>query len=162
MGALEVGMKPRTHLASGRAPLGTRLGRHLVSRLAFLALAALVWVEVAGAGEGAPAAGQAATGVEVIGQVTLSLMLVVAVLLVLAWAMRRLNRFQPQGASSLRVLGGLSLGARERILLVGVGDKRLLVGVSPGGLRTLLVLDEGTRQEATPPPETSFSVRRLP
>ena len=111
---------------------------------------------------GPAAAGQAVTGIEVVGQVTLSLMLVVAVLLVLAWAMRRLSQLQPQGASSLRVLEGLRLGARERILLVEAGDRRLLVGVSPGGLRTLLVFDEGTGREASVPAETSFSVKEFP
>jgi flagellar protein FliO/FliZ len=96
----------------------------------------------AGAAEG-PAASPAVPGVEVLGQVTLSLILVVALLLALAWALRRFSRLQPQEGVSLRLLGGLSLGARERILLVQADDRRLLVGVSPGGLRTLLVLDEG-------------------
>ncbi|MGV0949622.1 MAG: flagellar biosynthetic protein FliO [Azonexus sp.] len=136
----------------------TPLGRGRASRLTLLALAASVGPAAAGAG----AAGQAITGVEVVGQVTLSLMLVVAVLLVLAWAMRRLGRFQSQTASNLQVLGGLRLGARERILLVEAEGRRLLVGVAPGGLRTLLVFDEGTGREATAPAATSFSVKEFP
>ena len=95
----------------------------------------------------APAAAPPVSGIEVLGQVTLSLILVVVLLLALAWALRRLSRLQPQGAASLRVLGGLSLGARERILLVEADDQRLLVGVSPGGLRTLLVLEPGQRAD---------------
>ena len=133
----------------------TQLG----SGLTLLALAASVGPVAAGPGA---AAGQSVTGVEVVGQVTLSLMLVVAVLLVLAWAMRRLGRFQSQGAASLRVLGGLRLGARERILLVEAEGRRLLVGVAPGGLRTLLVFAEGTGREAAAPAATSFSVKEFP
>lgn len=104
-----------------------------------------------------PAAAPAVSGVEVLGQVTLSLILVVVLLLALAWALRRLNRLQPQGAASLRLLGGLSLGARERILLVQAEDKRLLVGVSPGGLRTLLVLDDGADAGEPAPPRAGGS-----
>ena len=96
----------------------------------------------------APAAAPPVSGIEVLGQVTLSLILVVVLLLALAWALRRLSRLQPQGAASLRMLGGLSLGTRERILLVEADGQRLLVGVSPGGLRTLLVLKPGQRADA--------------
>ena len=145
-------MNRQTQLGIGRASLD--------GRLTLLAFA--VFVGPVTAGTGGTATGQAITGVEVVGQVSLSLMLVVAVLLVLAWAMRRLSRFQPQGAPSLRVLGGLRLGARERILLVEAGDRRLLVGVSPGGLRTLLVFEEGAGREATAPAEASFSVKEFP
>jgi flagellar protein FliO/FliZ len=88
------------------------------------------------------------SGIAVLGQVSLSLILVVAVLLLLAWALRRINRLQPHGAVRLRLLGGLSLGGRERILLVEADDRRLLIGVSPGGLRTLLVLDADARADA--------------
>jgi flagellar protein FliO/FliZ len=147
-------MKQQTRPGRGWATLG--------GRLTLWALATSVGPVVAGTGTGAAATGQSVTGAELVGQVTLSLMLVVALLLVMAWAMRRLGRFQPQGASSLRVLGGLRLGARERILLVEAGDRRLLVGVSPAGLRTLLVFAEGTGRETTAPVETSFSVKEFP
>ena len=113
-----------------------------------LSLAALE----AGAAEG-PAAPPATAAVEVLGQVTLSLILVVVLLLALAWALRRFARLQPQGGGGLRLLGGLSLGARERILLVQADDRRILVGVAPGVLRTLLVLDAGggAPGQAAPP-----------
>ena len=142
-------MKRQTQLGTGRASLG---------KLTLLTLAATAGTGAAGTG----AAGQPVTGIEVVGQVTLSLMLVIAVLLVMAWAMRRLGRFQSQTASRLQVLGGLRLGARERILLVEAEGRRILVGVSPGGLRTLLVFAEGTAREASAPAETSFSVKEFP
>lgn len=106
-----------------------------------------LWTVPVGAAE-TPVAAPAVSGVEVLGQVTLSLLLVVALLLALAWALRRFNRLQPQGSTSLRLVGGLSVGARERILLVEAEDRRLLVGVSPAGLRTLLVLDGHARADA--------------
>lgn len=117
---------------------------HPVSMLAggslgLLSVALLSRAAYAAPAEDASAAAQGLTGTEVVGQVTLSLVLVVALLLLLAWGMRRLNRFQSQGSVDLRVVGGLTLGTREKILLVEAGDARLLVGVSPGGLSTLHV-----------------------
>ncbi len=83
-------------------------------------------------------------GAEMVGQVTLSLAIVVAALLAVAWLLRRAHRLQAGGGVNLRIVGVLPLGARERILIVEAGSTRLLVGASPGGgLRTLHVF-EGT------------------
>ncbi|MEY6431916.1 flagellar biosynthetic protein FliO [Thioalkalicoccus limnaeus] len=96
--------------------------------------------------------------VEMMGQVTLVLMLVVAILLVLAWVVRRLQGLQAGGALNPRVLGVLSIGVRERILLVEAGGKRLLVGASPGGLRTLLVFDDDEQAKSVGA-DKGFSLR---
>jgi flagellar biogenesis protein FliO len=45
------------------------------------------------------------------------------------------------GSANLELLGQLSLGARERALLVRVGDRQLLIGVAPGHVCTLHVLE---------------------
>jgi flagellar protein FliO/FliZ len=75
-------------------------------------------------------------------QFTLGLIAVLTAVMILAWIMRRMNRWQMSAGGSLRLLGGLSLGARERILLVQVGDIQLLVGVAPGYIRKLHVLTQ--------------------
>jgi len=41
----------------------------------------------------------------------------------------------------VQVLGGVSLGTRERAVLLSVDGTRLLVGVAPGQVRTLHVLE---------------------
>jgi flagellar protein FliO/FliZ len=56
--------------------------------------------------------------------------------------LRRLSSLPTGGGSGLRVVGGLALGTKERILLVEVGETQLLVGVTPGRLSTLHVLDK--------------------
>jgi len=74
-------------------------------------------------------------------QTALGLAAVLALIALLAWAARRLRgRLQPRGGA-VELLGGLSLGARERLVLVRVEGVRLLIGVAPGSLRTLHVLD---------------------
>lgn len=76
-----------------------------------------------------------------ISQALLSLLCVVGLILLLGWLLRgRLRPLRAGGRHSLQVLAQLALGARERIIFVQVGEEQLLVGVSPGGLRTLLVL----------------------
>jgi len=75
-------------------------------------------------------------------QVVLALGFVLALIAGLAWLVRRMGAV-PQGApGAMRVLGGISIGQRERIVLVQVGETQLVVGVAPGEIRTLHVLDK--------------------
>jgi flagellar protein FliO/FliZ len=60
----------------------------------------------------------------------------------LAWLMRRYSRLQSTAGGALRVVDGLALGARERIILVQVGDTQVLLGVAPGRVEAVHVLNE--------------------
>lgn len=71
----------------------------------------------------------------------LGLLIVVALIVGLSWTMRRLGGLPGAGAGSLRILGGLSMGTRERVVLIQVGDQQLLLGVAPGRVQTLHVLE---------------------
>ena len=73
-------------------------------------------------------------------QLLFGLIVVLVAIGVTAWLLRRLGRL-PQGAGALRVIAGLSLGARERAVLIQVGDKQILLGVAPGRVQTLHVLE---------------------
>ncbi len=66
--------------------------------------------------------------------------LVLASILVLAWALKRLQRLPSKVRGALRIIGALSVGPRERLLLVQVGETQLLVGVAPGRISGLLTL----------------------
>ena len=44
------------------------------------------------------------------------------------------------GKGQVQILGGVSLGAREKAVLLSVEGHRLLVGIAPGRVQTLLVL----------------------
>lgn len=96
--------------------------------------------------ETTPKAAQAAPVLEPLatgGLLNMLLGLIVVLMLIvgLAWMLRRSGALQG-GAGTLRVLGGLSMGARERVVLVQVGDTQLLLGVAPGRVQTLHVLTE--------------------
>jgi flagellar protein FliO/FliZ len=65
------------------------------------------------------------------------LVLVVLLIFVLAWVLRRLPAVQGPGSGLIQILAVRSIGARERLMLVQVGEEQVLVGVSPAGLRAL-------------------------
>ena len=75
-------------------------------------------------------------------QVTLSLLLVLAAVFAAAWLVRRLKTFGKFGSGPIEIVADVSLGAKERAVLVQVGGKQLLLGVAPGRVSTLHVLDE--------------------
>jgi flagellar protein FliO/FliZ len=93
------------------------------------------------------------------GQMVLGLATILILIVVLAWAARRFGPAQSLPSGTLRVLGGLSLGTRERLVLVKVGDAQLLLGVAPGRVQTLHVLAEPI--EVAGPLDTKASAREF-
>lgn len=94
-----------------------------------------------------------------VGSVFLALLLVVALIVGAAWLMRRMGGFQVGASGNLRVIGGLAMGARERVVLIQVGDTQLLVGVAPGRIQTLHVLDKPLPSAPSAPVSGSFADR---
>ena len=77
-------------------------------------------------------------------QMLLSLTLIIALLFVGAWLLRRLNGSRTFGqAGPLRIVGGLMISPRERIVLIEVEDTWLVVGIVPGQIKTLHTLAKG-------------------
>jgi flagellar protein FliO/FliZ len=71
-------------------------------------------------------------------QVTLSLLLVLAAVFLTAWLLRRtrgLQRTRP--GAGLAVVGEVAVGPRERVVLIDVAGKQVLIGVAPGSVRAL-------------------------
>ena len=66
-------------------------------------------------------------------QLTLSLIAIVALILVISWALKRLKLAGPRGSGEIAVLDQLSVGPRERIVLVRVGESQVLVGIGAQG-----------------------------
>ncbi|WP_435628391.1 flagellar biosynthetic protein FliO [Candidatus Ferrigenium straubiae] len=75
-------------------------------------------------------------------QIIFSLLLVLAAIVLVAWLLKRMNIVQQGSGYPLKVLGGVSIGQRERIVLVEVNDTWLVVGVGPGQIRTLHTLQK--------------------
>ena len=70
-----------------------------------------------------------------------SLLLVLAILLAMVFAARWLMQRRPQGGRRLRFLEAMALGSRDKILLIEVDGKSLLLGVTAHNIRLLTELD---------------------
>lgn len=112
---------------------------------------------VAHIGQPAPLPASPATAGS-LGGALFALLLVIGLILGLGWLVRRMPGFG--GASGqnnpLRVVASLSLGPRERVVVVDVGGTQLLLGVGAGGTRTLHTLAEPL-PTATPTATPAFA-----
>ena len=105
----------------------------------------------------AAAASLPASGVSSMGQVTVALVIVLAVLFAAAWAMRQFKLFNRPGQGALEVVQGINLGPKERAVLIKVNGRPLLLGVAPGCVNLLLELPADSITDADkvagdPPP----------
>jgi flagellar biosynthetic protein FliO len=80
-------------------------------------------------------------------QVTLALMLMVGLILGLAWLAKRFGQPLFQQNKQLRLISSLSLGVKEKIILVEVEGKQLVLGVTPQQITALHVIDIPVRPE---------------
>ena len=97
---------------------------------------------------GAPATMAPASSAGSLLQTILALMFVLALLIGLAWFMKRYGPKVMGGNNKMRVVSSLNLGGRERIVLVEVADQWIVVGASPGRINALATMP---RQEGDLP-----------
>ena len=89
----------------------------------------------------------------------LGLTLIIGLLFAGAYLLRKLNGGRSFGHTGpMRIVGGLMISARERIVLLEVGEEWIVIGIVPGQIKTLHTLPKGEIQ--TPgSSEKSFSQR---
>jgi flagellar protein FliO/FliZ len=91
----------------------------------------------------------------------MGLLMVLSVFFLCVWGVRKLSGLTANGAERMRMVGGLSLGMREKVILLQVGKKQIILGVTPGRIETLLVLEGDdclTKEEPLPTvAETGFA-----
>jgi flagellar protein FliO/FliZ len=75
-------------------------------------------------------------------QVFLGLLVVVVAIVAMAWMIKRIGYIQTRTHGALRIVGGVPVSQRERILLLQVGKEQIVIGVAPGHISTLHVLKE--------------------
>ncbi|MCU7931509.1 MAG: flagellar biosynthetic protein FliO [Candidatus Thiodiazotropha sp. (ex Codakia rugifera)] len=77
------------------------------------------------------------------------LLLVLALIVGGAWLFKRYGQLPMGGKGMVRVVGGTSIGTREKVVVVEVENTRLLLGVAPGQIRTLHVLQQSQQSFRT-------------
>lgn len=110
----------------------------------------------------APAAPIASSGMggQVL-QLLLGLLLVVGVIFLLAWLMRRVQQIVPRGGQVIKILATQALGPRDRLVLVQVGGEQVLLGLTPGNITSLHVLKEPVHMPDAEPASTEFAQRLM-
>ncbi|PWF44363.1 flagellar biosynthetic protein FliO [Massilia glaciei] len=81
-------------------------------------------------------------------QTIFALCLVLGLLVVLAWFLKRYGPRAPAGAANVRIVGALNLGGRERVIVVEVGEQWIVVGASPGRINALATMPRQAGAEA--------------
>ena len=79
----------------------------------------------------------------------MGLVVVISLILGLSWVLKKYGKLPNNNQVDMKVLGGLSLGTREKAILIEVDNKRLLVGVTPGHIQTLCVLSESLSEPSS-------------
>lgn len=109
---------------------------------------------IAAANAAAHAAGPGAADVL---SVFLGLAFVLALIAGLAYVMRRFNGVGTGLSRDLRVRAGISVGTRERVLVIETRGRLWLIGVAAGGVSTLADLGEADAREVEPTKTPAFA-----
>ena len=90
----------------------------------------------------APQIGQHAPAAPSLFGAVLALLAVLALVIGLGWLLKRMpgSGFRP--AEGMKLVASLSVGAKERVVVVEVNGQQLLLGVTAGGINTLHTLPE--------------------
>ncbi|QHF46116.1 flagellar biosynthetic protein FliO [Pseudomonas sp. S35] len=94
-------------------------------------------------------------------QLVLGLLLVVGLIFVLAWLLRRVQQVGPGNAQVIEMIGSRALGPRDRLVLVQVGDEQILLGLTPGRITPLHVLKTPVNVDQSKPATPEFAQRLM-
>lgn len=90
-------------------------------------------------------------------QLLTGMVLVLMAIAALTWLLKKINRLPNKGQDALDIVASLSVGPRERLLIVRSGNARILLGVAPGQIASLHVFDND-EPGANPAPDTFAEV----
>jgi flagellar protein FliO/FliZ len=89
-------------------------------------------------------------GIGALLQTVFGLLVVIGLVFACAWLARRFG-LQPGNRSGLvKTIGGASLGGKERVAVVEIGDTWLVLGAAPGNVRLLHTMPAGSATGAGP------------
>ncbi|MFT5594053.1 MAG: flagellar protein FliO/FliZ [Oceanicoccus sp.] len=94
-------------------------------------------------------------------QVTLALVAVVALIYAIAWVIRRKQGVQGLSNIPMKTLGVLPMGMKEKIILIEIGGKQILLGMTPSNINTLATFDEPIVDEKMKLPSFSQKLKDI-
>jgi flagellar protein FliO/FliZ len=91
----------------------------------------------------------------------LGLLLVVGLIFLLAWLLRRVQQMNPRGTQVIKLVSSQALGPRERLVLVQVGSEQVLIGLSGGRITPLHVMQQPVHLPDAEPANPEFAQRLM-
>ena len=91
----------------------------------------------------------------------LGLLLVIGLIFLLAWLLRRVQQLNPRGTQVIKLISTQALGPRERLVLVQVGGEQILIGLSGGRITPLHVMQEPVHLPDAEPANPEFAQRLM-
>ena len=85
-----------------------------------------------------------------LGKSVVALLIISSLIIGIVWLLKRFGKFQSGGRGCISVIDNISLGNRERAVLLNVKGHEILVGVAPGRVETLCVLPAGSEGPIMP------------
>jgi len=80
-------------------------------------------------------------------QILAGLFVVLMMILGAGWMMKRFGGLGGVSNANLKIVAGISVGQREKIVVVQAGEVQVLVGIAPGNIQTLHVLDKNINSD---------------
>ncbi len=75
-------------------------------------------------------------------QIIISLVFILLLIFTSAWLLKRFGKINGLASSQMQILANVSVGQRERIILLEVGNEQLLIGVTASKINMLHELSE--------------------
>lgn len=83
-------------------------------------------------------------------QVLMVLFVVLGLMVAAAWILKKFNTTGTISGGTIKIIGGVAVGSRERIMVVEVADQWIVVGITASSITALSTMQ---KQEALPLPE---------
>jgi flagellar protein FliO/FliZ len=92
-------------------------------------------------------------------KVLFGLVLVLGAMAAVLWLLKRVGVGRAQAGGVVKVVGGVSVGNRERVLVLEIADQWVVVGVAPGRVSALANLPRQEQPAPTDaaPPDNQFA-----
>lgn len=89
----------------------------------------------------------------------MSLIFILLIIFAAAWMLKRFGKVNGVAGEQMKILGVMTLGQRERVVLMSVGKQQLLIGVTASRVSLLYELEEPVDIESEKPVRGAFAAR---
>lgn len=75
-------------------------------------------------------------------KMVVGLIVVLIIIFIIAWLAKNYMGFSPTSNPALKPIAAVAVGQKERVVLLKVSDRQVLIGVAPGNVSMLCMLDK--------------------